>query len=651
MENYIGKKLDGRYEILELCGIGGMANVYKAYDLLENRVVAVKILRDEYLGNEDMRRRFKNESKAMAVLNHPNVMRVYDVCFSDKMQSIVMEYIDGITLKEYIEQEGQLKWKEAVHFTVQILRALQHAHDKGIVHRDIKPQNIMLLQDGTIKITDFGIARFARSETRTLTDKAIGSVHYISPEQAAGDVIDARTDIYSVGVMLYEMLTGKVPFEADTPVSVALKQIQSRAVPPRQLNPQIPEGLQEITLHAMEKDVHKRYQSAAQMLRDIDEFKRDPSISFEYKYLGDGSRPHPHTPKTSRQQKRERKEQKRQARRERAPILAVLAGVTAGFVIVTACFIGWMFYMNNPFVTVEDTRVPDLIGQSWDDLRVSNQYPDFVIEMDGEPQYNSEYGQGVIYDQEPEEGANVKVGSTIRVRVSRGAQTVSLPDFAGWDAVQARAQLEEWGLAVDEKLLFDDNVPADSVVRTAPAAETEVSAGETVTIYVSMGKEETLKNVPPLEGISPEDAKTLLESMGFKVSVRYDDEFDGDEALEGLIIGQSPAQGSQVAEGTVIEVTVAGQRDDSTKTQLMIRLPSEINRLVEMSLTIDGVEEVTDTLNPSQAKVWRPVLTGEGVSEIEIYFDGELYQVYDMDFDTNPPEFTLLDDYSDEFTE
>ena len=329
----------------------------------------------------------------------------------------------------------------------------------------------------------------------------------------------------------------------------------------------------------------------------------------------------------------------------------MLAGVTAGFVIVTACFIGWMFYMNNPFVTVEDTRVPDLIGQSWDDLRVSNQYPDFVIEMDGEPQYNSEYGQGVIYDQEPEEGANVKVGSTIRVRVSRGAQTVSLPDFAGWDAVQARAQLEEWGLAVDEKLLFDDNVPADSVVRTAPAAETEVSAGETVTIYVSMCKEETLKNVPPLEGISPEDAKTLLESMGFKVSVRYDDEFDGDEALEGLIIGQSPAQGSQVAEGTVIEVTVAGQRDDSTKTQLMIRLPSEINRLVEMSLTIDGVEEVTDTLNPSQAKVWRPVLTGEGVSEIEIYFDGELYQVYDMDFDTNPPEFTLLDDYSDEFTE
>ena len=285
MDKYLGKKLDGRYEITELIGIGGMANVYKAYDVIENRVVAVKILREEYMGNEEMRRRFKNESKAMAVLNHSNVMRVYDVSFSDRMQSIVMEYIDGITLKEYIEQQGSLKWKEAVHFTVQTLRALQHAHDKGIVHRDIKPQNIMLLSDGTIKITDFGIARFARSETRTLTDKAIGSVHYISPEQAAGAATDARTDLYAVGVILYEMLTGRVPFEADTPVSVALKQIQSTAIPPRQINPSIPEGLQEITLHAMEKDITKRYQSAAQMLRDIDEFKRDPSISFEYKYL------------------------------------------------------------------------------------------------------------------------------------------------------------------------------------------------------------------------------------------------------------------------------------------------------------------------------------------------------------------------------
>ena len=280
MDKYLGKRLDGRYEITELIGVGGMANVYKARDVIENRVVAVKILREEYLDNEEFLRRFKNESKAIAVLSHPNIVKVYDVSFSDRMQSIVMEYIDGITLKEYIEQQGALSWKEAVHFTVQILRALQHAHDKGIVHRDVKPQNIMLLSDGTIKITDFGIARFSRSETKTLTDRAIGSVHYISPEQAQGETTDARPDIYSVGVMLFEMLTGRLPFEAENAISVAMKQIQSAPIRPRSINPAIPEGLEEITMRAMQKDLSQRYQSAAEMLRDIDEFKRNPTILF-----------------------------------------------------------------------------------------------------------------------------------------------------------------------------------------------------------------------------------------------------------------------------------------------------------------------------------------------------------------------------------
>ncbi len=226
MDKYIGKKLDGRYEILELVGFGGMAVVFKAYDLLENRHVAVKILKDEYLHNEEFRRRFRNESKAIAMLSHPNIVRVFDVNFSDTVQYIVMEYIDGITLKEYIGQQGAVKWKETIHFTVQILRALQHAHDNGIVHRDIKPQNVMLLQDGTIKVMDFGIARFARENGRTVADKAIGSVHYISPEQARGEQTDERTDIYSVGVIMYELLTGQVPFDGDTPVSIAIKQMQ-----------------------------------------------------------------------------------------------------------------------------------------------------------------------------------------------------------------------------------------------------------------------------------------------------------------------------------------------------------------------------------------------------------------------------------------
>jgi len=285
MDKYIGKKLDGRYELRELIGVGGMANVYKAFDVAEKRTVAVKILREEFMNNEEFLRRFRNESRAISLLSHPNIIKVYDVSFGNRIQSIVMEYIDGISLKEYIEQEKVIRWKEALHFTVQVLRGLQHAHDRGIVHRDIKPQNIMLLSDGTIKIADFGIARFSRSSDRTITDKAIGSVHYISPEQASGAETDARTDIYSTGVLLFEMLTGKLPFEADSPVSVAIKQIQAQPNLPSALNPDIPKGLEEIVLKAMQKDANKRYHSAAEMLRDIEAFKRNPSISFAYRYL------------------------------------------------------------------------------------------------------------------------------------------------------------------------------------------------------------------------------------------------------------------------------------------------------------------------------------------------------------------------------
>ena len=266
MENYVGKRLDGRYEIMEIIGVGGMAVVYKAFDNIDNRIVAVKILKDEFLANEDFRRRFKNESKAISVLSHKNIVKVYDVSYGDRLQYIVMEYVNGITLKEYIEQQGTINTREAIYFVTQILRALQHAHDKGIVHRDIKPQNIMLTSDGTIKVTDFGIARFSRSETETMNGQAIGSVHYISPEQAKGSVTDAKTDIYSVGVVLYEMLTGKLPFQSENAVSVALMQLQNDPVMPREINPDIPVGLEQIVLRAMQKNLNDRYQSALSLI-------------------------------------------------------------------------------------------------------------------------------------------------------------------------------------------------------------------------------------------------------------------------------------------------------------------------------------------------------------------------------------------------
>ena len=281
MDNYVGKRLDGRYELQEVIGVGGMAVVYKAYDNIDDRTVAVKILKDEFLASEEFRRRFKNESKAIAVLSHPNIVKVYDVSYGDKLQYIVMEYVEGITLKEYIEQQGVISWKETVHFTTQILRALQHAHDKGIVHRDIKPQNIMVLRDGSVKVADFGIACLANS-ANTLTQEALGSVHYMSPEQARGDRTDARSDIYSAGVVLYEMLTGRLPFEGDSAVSVAFQQLSSVPLSPREINPEVPEALELICMKAMASELEKRYASADEMLADLEDFRKNPEVDLVF---------------------------------------------------------------------------------------------------------------------------------------------------------------------------------------------------------------------------------------------------------------------------------------------------------------------------------------------------------------------------------
>ena len=283
MDKYIGMKLDGRYEVLQLIGVGGMADVYKGIDIMENRVVAVKILKNEYCENEEFIKAFRNESKAIAVLSHPNIVKIYDVGYENKMQYIVMEYIDGITLKEFIEEQGLLKWRDCVHFTIQILRALQLAHDRGIVHRDIKPQNVMIMSDGSIKVMDFGIARFSRSDSGHTDEKTMGSVHYVSPEQASGSRTDERSDIYSVGVMMYEMLTGRKPFDGETPVEVALKHMNDEPKMPTEYVTSLYAGLEEIILHAMEKEPSKRYQSASSMIRDIEAFKQDQSIVFGYK--------------------------------------------------------------------------------------------------------------------------------------------------------------------------------------------------------------------------------------------------------------------------------------------------------------------------------------------------------------------------------
>ena len=640
MDRYIGKKLDGRYEILELIGVGGMANVYKAHDIVSDRVVAVKILRDEFAQNEEFLRRFKNESKAIALLSHPNIVKVYDVIFTDKVNSIVMEYIDGITLKEYIEQQKVLSWKEAVHFTVQILRALQKAHDKGIVHRDIKPQNIMLLRDGSIRVMDFGIARFSRSETRTMTDRAIGSVHYISPEQARGDNIDARTDIYSVGVMLFEMLTGQLPFDADSPVTVAIKQIQSVPKKPREINPNIPEGLEAITMRAMEKNVLKRYQSAAEMLRDIDEFKKNPSISFEYKYMTKDTDGEQYSRAIEKKHPR-RVEEEEDEEEEKSPIVPIMTGMVTAFVLVTIAFVLFMFISRNPFAPVADVVAPQLIGNAYEEVTNNPLYKNLNIKVIEEDY--SDYQEGYIYAQDPDPGRTMKANGTISIKVSKGYKQVKVPGVAGQNAETAKKTLSDLGLIVTESKIYDSRQDEGLAVRTSPEEGESISPGSTIILYISQGQEVKMKQVPNLTGYHLDEAREIIKREGFLVGTITP--VASDEP-NGTVIGQMPYKDTELAEGSAISLTVSQQEEESSVT-IKVELPSNLNREVEMSVLVEDEERLTSTVDLSETSAWFPTVTGSDIQSIQILLDGKLYREYLVDF--NLHTYMISVDHSSEF--
>ena len=641
-DKYIGKKLDGRYEIQELIGVGGMANVYKAHDRAANRTVAVKILRDEYLSNEELLRRFKNESKAIAVLSHPNIVKVYDVIFADKVYAIVMEYIDGITLKEYIEQQHVLKWKEAVHFTVQILRALQHAHDKGIVHRDIKPQNIMLLEDGTIKMMDFGIARFARSETKTITDRAIGSVHYISPEQACGEVTDEKTDIYSVGVMLFEMLTGELPFDADRPVTVAIQQIQAQPKRPRQINPNIPEGLEEITVRAMQKDRSRRYQSAAEMLRDIDEFKKNPSIQFEYKYMQQ-------QPEYQKAIASARKQKTEDAVKKKSPAIPIMGGITLAFVVIAILFVAGMIWIANPFASVEEVVLPNFVGLTYDMIVNDELYEDFdiVVEIE-EP--NDTYDKGIIFEQNPKAGRTVRVGSEVKVKVSSGKTVITIPTLANVESTLASGQLTDMGLEVSQKTEYNDSVAEGNVIRTDPVEGSEVDAGTSVILYVSLGPEEKLIDMPNVTGIQLETARTLLQQSGLKVNKVNTD--PSSDRPAGTVIQQDPAAGTQIASGSAVTLTISGSSEsESTQTRegnearVFVPLPMSYQYETNLTATLNDEIVYDETVIPSEDQSWQGYFVGTGVGDVKIYLNGKLYMEWSVNFDENSAE-TIVDNSS-----
>lgn len=588
MDKFVGKRLDGRYEIEEIVGVGGMSVVYKAHDEIDDRTVAVKILKEELLQNEEFRRRFKNESKAIAVMDHPNIVKVYDVGFGDRVQYIVEEYIDGITLKEYIERQGVLPWKDALYFATQILRALQHAHDKGIVHRDIKPQNIMLLQDGTIKVTDYGIARFARSEQRTVTDKAIGSVHYISPEQAKGEATDAKSDLYSVGVLLYEMLTGKLPFDADSAVSVAIMQLQNEPIKPSTLNPEIPEGIEEITLRAMQKNPAERYSSAAEMLSDIETFRRNPSVQFEYKYFVDNE-PTKYVSDITPTQIKEKPEEEEVdliPSKKKSKTVPVLVGVAIAFMAALAIVL--VLLLNRAKIDKTEISCPKFVGQDYN--YVIEQYKDQFTFTVKSKDYSSDYPAGQIMSQTPDAGKMVKRNSEIFVTVSLGGKKQVMEGYVGYKLDRAESNMNALKLKYETKEIYSDTQAEGYVISTVPSAGEEVDSTVTVIVYVSKGPVPSFVMVSNYVGMTESDAKRLVEGDGLKIgNVSYG---ESSKYPKGYVISQSVSSGSTVNNGSAVDLVISS----GNAVPISYDIPDDANKLFNITVFYEG-KQIYETGN------------------------------------------------------
>ncbi len=655
MDSYVGKRLDGRYEIREIIGVGGMAVVYKAYDNIDDRIVAIKILKEEFLANEEFRRRFKNESKAIAVLSHPNIVKVYDVSFGDRLQYIVMEYIEGITLKEYIEQQKKISWKEAVHFTTQILRALQHAHDKGIVHRDVKPQNIILLQNGNIKVTDFGIARFSRGETRTMTESAIGSVHYISPEQARGEITDDKADIYSVGVVLYEMITGKLPFESDSAVSVAIMQLQNEAVHPRDINPEIPIGLEQITLRAMQKSTKDRYQSAAEMLLDLDEFRRNPAIKFDYSYFVDKEptkfisqqaiTPGPVSTPATRVADIEDDYDGMEDEEEPNKTLPVLVGVMSALLAVIILVIIFLALFTDLFKS-NKIEVPELLGLNYaEEVQGNSKYADWSFEVDYVT--STQYKPGQISKQSPYGGAKAKKGSTIKLEVVSSGSLVEIPDIKGYELGTAKTALQSAGFSnISVQPIYDKDADPNTVIKTDPAIGNRADTSSTVTIYVATDTNENEVKVPDVLGMNyyeqAEDVEAFFTTSELELGKVTEEDSD---KKRGTVLDQSIDGGEMAAKGTKINITVSSGKAKSSTATIDLTLPdSSTTETLKIFVANDLYDSKTVLCNGAK---YTCTINGEGSGKSIQITIGQ-YTVYTAtaDFTTSPATLSDVKKYS-----
>lgn len=550
-DKYIGKILDDRYEIIELIGSGGMANVYKALCHRLNRYDAVKIMRDETAANTELRRRFRAESQAVAMLSHPNIVSVYDVSHSDDVEYIVMELIDGITLKQYLQKKSVLDSSEVLDFTIQTAKALEHAHSKGIIHRDIKPQNIMLLKDGMIKVADFGIASLENTIEEN-NGETVGSVHYIAPEQARGEAPDARSDIYSLGIVMYEMLTGKLPYVGNSDVEVAVKHMNTDPVTPRDIVPSIPEELERICLKAMNSNIDERYQSASEMLADLEEYKSQSLAAHVLEdseaVLIDSEEP------PRRRAKRSRRSKKIALS---SGILAVLLFIIIGFVFLNG------YFLKDLFSDPVKVKVDNFVGRYYEDVINDKDYKkiyDFKVTF----KVDLEHEYGIILSQDPESGRSKTVsdkGSKIVVELVCAAETVDdqkrllkVPNIVNHEREEAISMVQDAGFTYSLEQAPSDSITKGYVISTDPVAGAAADEGSEIKIIISTGPETVMTKVPQLKGLSKESAIAKIESSNLSIGNISTAESD---LVAGTVIDQNIAAGTEIEEHTKISITVS----------------------------------------------------------------------------------------------
>ncbi|MBD9224126.1 MAG: Stk1 family PASTA domain-containing Ser/Thr kinase [Clostridiales bacterium] len=607
--------LDDRYEILELIGSGGMANVYKARCHRLNRLVAIKILKSDLAENADFRRRFHDESQAVAQLSHANIVSVYDVSTNSDTEYIVMELIDGITLKQYMERRGRMDWRESLHFITQIMRGLSHAHSRGIIHRDIKPQNIMVLRDGSVKVADFGIACLANAG-QTLTQEALGSVHYISPEQARGDRIDARSDIYSAGVVLYEMLTGRLPFEGDSAVSVAIQHLSSVPLAPRDIDPSIPEPLELICMKAMNSDPNKRYPTADAMLADLEKFRKDPSVDMDYirrelatpSADSEPTMPLP-TAQVASAVKKRTAEVRRDDYRDEPPrrdkkSLAIIVGIFAAALVLVVLLFKLILGDFGPASSNKSYPVPDVRGKTVEEAQLMDEVKDiFYIEVVG-TRVSDQYEPGQIVEQDPTAGKTRKSNLVIQVYVAEEPEKEYMKDVVGMEYRQAKLLLGDMGLGLVFKPVYEtsDKYPTDVVVSTEPASDEALTKGQTVVLHISTGPETV--TVPTFTGMAIANAIHDAQDLGLTVGEVLYDPFNPE--APGTVVQQDIAPQTDVPGGTRITFTVSGSENEISAVHTKVVefiMPTDMEGMIKVEFEQDGAVVDSQYLSASMGTI------------------------------------------------